>query len=96
MFIPITVLANNCHLVFDAGSSGTRLHAYQFERERVLEVFNEKINQALSWELEEINTQEDTDKMIKNLSQSFLSQGICQKGIESVYLYGTAGMRLME
>jgi len=95
---------DKCQLIFDAGSSGTRLHAYEISHGKVKEIHSAPIerNVGISWALEKkqcgesICTDENIKKVVADLIKQFHQQeaGHCQSGIAAVNLYATAGMRL--
>jgi hypothetical protein len=95
---------DKCQLIFDAGSSGTRLYAYENSNGELKEVFSDpiKINTGISWALEKkqcgesICTDEDIKKVVADLIKEFHRKKTdhCKAGIAAVNLYSTAGMRL--
>ena len=97
---------DKCQLVFDAGSSGTRLYAYEDTAGKLSEIFSDpiKIGIGISWALEEKQcgrnncTDADISKVVADLIKEFHQQRAdhCEAGISAVTLYATAGMRLAE
>lgn len=81
-----------CLAVVDAGSTGSRLHLYSFDRDktntpiRIKELWSKKINPGFST-LEP--RQEQIDNYLNTLFASATEQNI------PVYFYATAGMRLL-
>ena len=95
---------DKCQLIFDAGSSGTRLYAYENSNGELKEVFSDpiEINIGISWALEKKQcgssscTDENINKVVADLIKKFDQKkaGHCKAGIAAVNLYSTAGMRL--
>jgi hypothetical protein len=95
---------DKCQLIFDAGSSGTRLYAYENSNGELKEVFSEpiEIEIGISWALEKKQcggdrcTDENIKKVVADLIKEFhqIKAGHCRAGIAAVNLYSTAGMRL--
>jgi hypothetical protein len=95
---------DKCQLIFDAGSSGTRLYAYENSKNELKEVFPDpmEIDIGISWALEKKQcggvgcTDEDIKKVVADLIKEFHQKKAdhCKAGIAAVNLYSTAGMRL--
>lgn len=95
---------DKCQLIFDAGSSGTRLYAYENSKGELKEVFSDPlaVNIGISWALEKKQcgatscTEENIKKIVANLVIEFHQKKAdhCKAGIAAVNLYSTAGMRL--
>jgi hypothetical protein len=95
---------DKCQLIFDAGSSGTRLYAYEKLNGVLKEVFSDpiEINTGISWALEKKQcggsscTDENIKKVVVDLIKEFHQKKAdhCKAGIAAVNLYSTAGMRL--
>lgn len=93
-----------CQLIFDAGSSGTRLYAYENSNGELEEVYSDpiEIDIGVSWALEKKRcggsrcTDEDIKKVVADLIREFHRKKTdhCKGGIAAVNLYATAGMRL--
>jgi hypothetical protein len=95
---------DKCQLIFDAGSSGTRLYAYENSNGELKEVFSDpiEVNTGISWALEKKQcggrscTDENIKKVVVDLIKEFHQKKAdhCKAGIAAVNLYSTAGMRL--
>ena len=95
---------DKCQLIFDAGSSGTRLYAYEDSNGELREALSDpiEIEIGISWALEKKQcgeahcTDESIRQVVSNLIKQFHQQkaGHCKAGITAVNLYSTAGMRL--
>lgn len=95
---------DKCHLIFDAGSSGTRLYVYQNSNGKLREVFADpiEVNIGISWALEKKQcggtscTDENIKTVVADLIKEFHKKRAdhCKAGIATVNLYSTAGMRL--
>jgi hypothetical protein len=95
---------DKCQLIFDAGSSGTRLYAYENSNGELKEVFSDpiEVNIGISWALEKKQcggrscTDENIKKVVVDLIKEFHQKKAdhCKAGIAAVNLYSTAGMRL--
>ena len=95
---------DKCQLIFDAGSSGTRLYVYQNSNDDLTEVFADpiEVNIGISWALEKKQcggtscTEENIKKVVADLIKEFHQKKAdhCKAGIAAVNLYSTAGMRL--
>jgi hypothetical protein len=95
---------DKCQLIFDAGSSGTRLYAYENSNGELKEVFPDpiEINIGISWALEKKQcggtscSDEKIKKVVADLIKEFHLKKTdhCKAGIAAVNLYSTAGMRL--
>ncbi len=95
---------DKCQLIFDAGSSGTRLYAYENSNGKLKEVYSDpiEINIGISWALEKKQcggtscTDENIKKVVADLIEEFHQKKAahCKAGIAAVNLYSTAGMRL--
>jgi hypothetical protein len=93
-----------CQLIFDAGSSGTRLYVYQNSNGDLSEVYADpiEVNIGISWALEKKQCGETscTDEYIKHVVADLIREfhqkkgRHCKAGIAAVNLYATAGMRL--
>ena len=93
-----------CQLIFDAGSSGTRLYAYENSNGELEGVSSDpiEIDIGISWALEKKQcggsrcTDEDIKKVVADLIREFhqTKADHCKGGIAAVNLYATAGMRL--
>jgi len=95
---------DKCQLIFDAGSSGTRLYAYENSNGELKEVLSDPIemNIGISWALEKKQcgatscTNENIKNVVADLIKEFHQKKAehCKAGIAAVNLYSTAGMRL--
>jgi len=95
---------DKCQLIFDAGSSGTRLYVYENSNGDLREVFADpiEVNIGISWALEkkQCGGTSCTDENIKNVVAGLIKEFHqkkachCKAGIAAVNLYSTAGMRL--
>jgi hypothetical protein len=95
---------DKCQLIFDAGSSGTRLYVYENSNGDLREVYADpiEVNIGISWALEKKQCGETTctDENIKNAVANLIREfhqkkgPHCRAGIAAVNLYSTAGMRL--
>ena len=95
---------DKCQLIFDAGSSGTRLYVYQNSKGEPREVYADpiEVDIGISWALEKKQCGETscTDEHINNVVAELIRQfhqkkgAHCKAGIAAVNLYSTAGMRL--
>jgi hypothetical protein len=95
---------DKCQLIFDAGSSGTRLYTYENSNGELKEVFSDpiEVNIGISWALEKKQcggrscTDENIKKVVVDLIKEFHQKKAdhCKAGIAAVNLYSTAGMRL--
>ena len=95
---------DKCQLFFDAGSSGTRLYAYENSNGELKEVYADPIvvDIGISWALEKKQcggiscTDENIKKIVADLIKEFHQTKAehCNAGIAAVNLYSTAGMRL--
>ena len=100
----ISQAADTCQLVFDAGSSGTRLYAYENTTDGLKEIFPNPItiDIGVSWALEKKQcgeqacTDTDIEQAVAGLIREFHQHRTdhCAAGITAVSLYATAGMRL--
>ncbi|MCB9092430.1 MAG: hypothetical protein H6621_02115 [Halobacteriovoraceae bacterium] len=99
-----TAQASDCVIVFDAGSSGTRLYAFEETEGAFKNVFDEEKDIGVSWALERkqcgdhVCTYEDIENVVEQLLMSFhyKKTGSCSSELKSVSLYATGGMRLAE
>jgi hypothetical protein len=102
--ITSTVYSDTCQIIFDAGSSGTRLHAFKSKEGRIQEVYTAKKGIGISWAMEgkkctdRLCTQADIDNTLSELMSNFFTdtKGVCSAGVSEVKLLATAGMRLAE
>jgi hypothetical protein len=95
---------DKCQLIFDAGSSGTRLYAYENSNGELKEVYSDpiEVDIGISWALEKKQcggtscTDENIKKIVADLIKEFhhTKAEHCNAGIAAVNLYSTAGMRL--
>jgi hypothetical protein len=95
---------DKCQLIFDAGSSGTRLYAYENSNGELKEVYADpiEVDIGISWALEKKQcggtscTDENINKIVADLIKEFHQKKAdhCNAGIAAVNLYSTAGMRL--
>jgi hypothetical protein len=95
---------DKCQLIFDAGSSGTRLYVYQNSNGKLREIYADpiEVNIGISWALEkkQCGATSCTDENIKTVVADLIKEfhqkraGHCKAGIATVNLYSTAGMRL--
>jgi len=95
---------DRCQLIFDAGSSGTRLYAYENPNGELKEVFSDpiEVNIGISWALEKKQcgatscTDANIKKVVADLIKEFHQTKAehCTAGIAAVNLFSTAGMRL--
>jgi hypothetical protein len=95
---------DKCQLIFDAGSSGTRLYAYENSNGELKEVYSDpiEVDIGISWALEKKQcggtscTDENIKKVVADLIKEFHQKKAdhCNAGIAAVNLYSTAGMRL--
>ena len=95
---------DKCQLIFDAGSSGTRLYAYENSNGALQEIYSDpiEINIGISWALEKKQcggtscTDGNIKKVVADLIKEFHGKKAdhCRAGIAAVNLYSTAGMRL--
>jgi len=93
-----------CQLIFDAGSSGTRLYVYENTNGGPREIYADpiEVNIGISWALEKKQcgetscTDEHIKKVVADLIREFHQKkgGHCKAGIAAVNLYATAGIRL--
>ncbi len=94
--------APSCHIVFDAGSSGTRLYVFEQEGENWVSHEGPR-SSALADPIREIRdkTWKDADKVVNDVVESFTSfrqseDWPDQCAIASASVYATAGMRIAE
>jgi len=95
---------DKCQLILDAGSSGTRLYAYENSNGELKEIYSDpiEVNIGISWALEKKQcagtrcTDEYIKKVVADLIKEFhqVKGDHCKAGIAAVNLYSTAGMRL--
>lgn len=96
-----TTLAANSHyaIFIDAGSSGSRLHIFQYDESTSLpvisDIFSEKTNSGLSTYVEHPENVGEALKNIFNDAVQFLQQENVQIATVPVNVLGTAGMRLL-
>jgi hypothetical protein len=101
---PDTNADDKCRLIFDAGSSGTRLYAYKLSNGDLKEVYADSagIGIGVSWSLEKKQcgdtrcTDANIKKAVADLIREFhrAKTDYCKAGIATVNLLSTAGMRL--
>jgi hypothetical protein len=109
IFIALTTSADLkaddiCQLIFDAGSSGTRLYVYENSNGDLREIYADpiEVDIGISWALEKKQcgetscTDEHIKKVVADLIREFHHKkgDHCRAGIAAVNLYATAGMRL--
>lgn len=95
---------DKCQLIFDAGSSGTRLYAYENSNGELKAIYSDpiEVNIGISWALEKkqcggnVCTDENIKKVVADLINEFHQRKAehCKAGIAAVSLFSTAGMRL--
>lgn len=99
LLLPLTLFAKDHIIIFDAGSSGTRLYLYEVEQTEKAPIITEKLNSKVKPGLTDESLWEDPHTIHTYIERLFegannvLSEE--ERAHTPIYLYATAGMRIL-